>query len=115
MKLTKYDLKRLIVESLNNNIIFKKLDSLYNGSSEDIAQLKMILQSRVEGGNAWLNSKINVLRAEIEKINKEINRLENLPFDPYYDDVIKMEINDFQYDAALAYKQLAYLKSLNEL
>ena len=115
MKLTRHNLKKIIIESLSENSIFDKLEKLYNGNIKDIAQLKMLLQSRVVGGNAWLNSKINVLLAEIEKINKEIDRLESLPFDPRYDDVIKMEINDFQYNASFAYKEIAYLKSLKVL
>ena len=111
MRLTKAQLKKIISESLENNTVFKKLEKLYNGSAEDLSQLKMILQSGTLG-DKWLISKINALRTEIKKINQEIDRLENLPIDPYYDDVIRMEINDFQYDASDAYKEISFLKNL---
>jgi len=111
MKLTSSQLRKIITESLENNSVFMKLDMLYNGSAKDLAQLRMILQSGTLG-DVWLASKINGLLLKIENINIEIARLENLPFDPYYDDVIKMEINDFQYDASDLYKEINFLKNL---
>ena len=47
---------------------------------------------------------------QVEKINKEINRLENIPFDPHFHDVTQMEINDLQYDAAFILRYIAQLE-----
>ena len=116
MKRAEKQLARLIKESLSVNIM---LDVFYNralsGSEADENQLKILLQSGSPEVDAWLASKIIPIEKEIEEIEQDIIRMQNLPYDPYYDDVTQTEIVDMYVDADMLQKQITYLNSLKSL
>ena len=116
MDLTENYIKKLIRESLSSSSL---LDMLYSnalaGSVDDENQLKNLLQSGAPKGDAWLSSKIIPIEKEIEEIEQDIIRMQNLPYDPYYDDVTQSEIVDMYVDADMLQKQITYLNSLKSL
>ena len=113
MKLTENYIKKLVKESLGSNLF---LDTLYaramSGNKVDLGQLKLLLQSGSSESIAWLNSKIAGIEEEMAAIDKEIKRMEELPYDPYYDDATQSLIMDMYVDTDLLQKQINYLKSL---
>ena len=116
MDLTENYIKKLIKESLDSNLL---LDALYtkamSGSKVDLDQLKLFLQSGSFESIAWLNSKIASIKEEMTALDKEIERMENLPYDPYYDDATQSLIMDMYVDTDLLQKQINYLNSLKSL
>ena len=116
MNLTESYIKKLIRESLSSNAL---LDALYSnaisGSKADENQLRNLLQVGSPECEAWLSSKITPIEKEIEEIEQDIIRMQNLPYDPYYEDATQSQIIDMYVDADMLQKQITYLNSLKSL